>query len=302
MNHAPYSTNSPPGHIQAILACVLAVLALWLAQPAMAGTAEGIAAYKLGNYERAYAELKPEAEAGDAEAQLHIGRIHTYGYIGAPNADLAFQWYLKAANGGLAEAQAIVGYAYDRGIGVGLDDGKAIEWYQKAASEGNESAQRNLGLMYKEGEGVDRDYQKAATWFRKAAEQEDAVAQNELCGLYYDGFGVPHDYRRAAYWCRRAAENGNAHAQYTLQGLILQGLGSGGGAVSAYAWALYAARQDFPGGKQAWKNRRMFLSESQEHKVVDLVDANQWPNFPRFSSEEEQQLRQRGEGEIRILH
>lgn len=270
---------------------------------AFAGTAEGIKAFKFGDYQKAYEQLSSAARRGDTEAQFYLGRMYTYGRGVETNSSVAFDWYLKAAEGGHQRAMAIVGYAYDKGIGVAEDDAKAVAWYRKSAQQGDVAAQRNLGLMYRNGESVERDYTEAVKWFRRASEQEDGGSQKQLCGLYQFGFGVPQDHRRASYWCRRAAENGNAAAQSALQSMILQGLAEGD-AVSAYAWALYSAKQDHPGGLQAWEydNRKWFLSEAQAERARAIVESGEWPDHPRFTEAEQERLRQRGSGRVMRLH
>ena len=61
--------------------------------------------------------LRREAEQGDAEAQLYLGRM------------------------------------YSRGERVPRDDTEAVRWYRLAADQGIARAQFNLGLMYDTGEG-----------------------------------------------------------------------------------------------------------------------------------------------------
>lgn len=93
---------------------------------------EGIKAYKRGDFAAAMNELKPLAEAGDAEAQNYVG------------------------------------FMYDNGEGVAVDYRKAAMWYAKAAEQGYAVAQYNLGMLYGNGLGVDKDWVQALKWFNLA--------------------------------------------------------------------------------------------------------------------------------------
>ncbi|MDZ7748841.1 MAG: tetratricopeptide repeat protein [Halofilum sp. (in: g-proteobacteria)] len=170
----------------------LALLALLLSLPAAlsAGTAEGVAAFEAGHYEKAFAELKPAAEAGDAEAQYRLATLFGRGLGVDTDYSRAREWLYRASAQGHLNAMVSLGYSYSQGIGVPQDKAKAAEVYTRAAKNGSPLAQRNLGLMYAEGEGVDRDEARAARWFRRAAEQGDAVAQTELGDAYMWGDGV----------------------------------------------------------------------------------------------------------------
>ena len=70
---------------------------------------EGTAAYKAGNYQKAFKLLKPLAEQGNAFAQTRIGNM------------------------------------YNNGHGVSEDNKEAEKWYRKAAEQGDVGAQTNLG-------------------------------------------------------------------------------------------------------------------------------------------------------------
>ncbi len=57
----------------------IAILLSLLATPAWAGFAEGLAAYKRGDYATALREFRPLAEQGDATAQSVLGNIYGEG-------------------------------------------------------------------------------------------------------------------------------------------------------------------------------------------------------------------------------
>ena len=56
---------------------------------------------------------------------------------------------LKAnAEKGDADAQFNLGLMYHKGQGVPQDDAESVKWYRKAAEQGNVYAQRNLGIRF----------------------------------------------------------------------------------------------------------------------------------------------------------
>jgi TPR repeat protein len=75
----------------------------------------------------------PLAKSGDPEAQTNLGEILEKGLGGAPQPDLAVQWYQLAAEKGYARAQVNLGSMYERGLGVPKNMPKAMEWYRLAS-------------------------------------------------------------------------------------------------------------------------------------------------------------------------
>ncbi len=147
--------------------CLLAVV--WFAAlPCMAGSDKGVAAYG-GDYAKAYRELRPRAEQGDAAAQKSLGWMYEHG-LGVPQDDAeAVKWCRRAAGQGEAAAQNNLGWMYANGRGVVRDDAEAAKWYRKAAEQGVAAAQYNLGRMYESGQGVDEDKVLAYALYNLAA-------------------------------------------------------------------------------------------------------------------------------------
>jgi len=54
-----------------------------------------------------------------------------------PNAELAFEWYMKAADKGDMQSQVNVVKAYYLGNGTEQDHHKAFLWYREAAFQGH---------------------------------------------------------------------------------------------------------------------------------------------------------------------
>lgn len=108
------------------------------------------------------AELKVQAEAGNAAAQITMGERHYYGEGGAPkdNAE-ALRWFLMAAEQGDADAQGRAGSLYTGMKGVPRDMEKAKFWHLRAIAGGSTGAAANLGRMYEVGEGLEPDLREA---------------------------------------------------------------------------------------------------------------------------------------------
>ena len=198
---------------------------------------EGIDAYDAGDYDTAFAILKPLAEAGDAEAQFNLGLIYA-GHTDAQNnlgwenfgrgwdfsRDVeemeeddaeAVKWYRRAAEAGHIEAQYWLGYMYANGEGVEEDDAEAVKWYRLAAEGGHPEAQDVLVQKGEDAYDAD-DYATALTEWTPLAEAGNAQAQTALGEMYLYGKGVPQNFAEAAKWYRLAAESGHTEAQNTL--------------------------------------------------------------------------------------
>ncbi len=228
----------------------------------------GIAAYRLEQWETAYANLLPFAENGDGAAQVAIGKIYLYGrgqtedpieaerwfrmaadqgYVPAyqqlgsmfeyvfdspPNYVEAARWYLLGAENGDDDAQFSLGNLFEEGLGVPKDLEAAARWYRLAAEQGNLNAQYFLGSAYQYGDGVPKDDGEAAKWYREAANQGDDIAQASLGRLRYE----QGNYFKAEKWTRAAAEQGHFDSQAGLGWLYIQGKGVPKSNVHAYAW------------------------------------------------------------------
>ena len=100
-----------------------------------------------GDFDDAFKQFKPLAEAGDSEAQSHLGSLY---YVGK---------------------------------GVEQSIGDSFNWYKKAADQGNVDAQYSIGNMYLLGEGVEQNNEEASRWYTLASEQGHVAATNNLNNL-----------------------------------------------------------------------------------------------------------------------
>lgn len=164
------------------------------------------------------------AEMGNVNAQLFLGDCYTEymkSDLVVPNNEIAFKWYMLAAEQGNHDAQCHIASYYRYGKDpVKKDIYKAIVWYKRIlgsdsvdpitmdivkkqleeaqeaieyfknikikAQNGDIVAERLLGMhyFYEDREGIIYDLEKAKEWLLKAAIQKDEQAQIEL-GKYY---------------------------------------------------------------------------------------------------------------------
>jgi len=89
-------------------------------------------AFDRANYSTALKVWMPEAQAGNADAQVNVGEIFERGLGGEPNYEAASFWYLKAAKLGNTRAQYNLGALYEQGLGVKKDKVEALNWYRQA--------------------------------------------------------------------------------------------------------------------------------------------------------------------------
>jgi TPR repeat protein len=178
-----------------------------------ADTAAGLAAYESGDYAQAMVLLGPEAEKGDAEAQVKYGLIFAKGLGTDRDPNRAIPWFEKSAAQGNAEAMYCMGIAYDIGDAGAKDMGKAAAWYRKAAEGGYAKAQYNLGQMLQSGDGIPADAAESAIWLRKAADQNVGDAEYALARAYLKGIGVQPNILSVRYWIERSELHGAADAK-----------------------------------------------------------------------------------------
>lgn len=175
----------------------------------------GLLAFESNDFRSALDIWLPLAEQGHAEAQLGVGTIYDIHYhkIDADRdwdatKQLAYSWYLKAAEQGNTEAEWVVAVLLEVGSGADQDFEQAAIWYRKAAEKGDAEAQYGLGMLYFDGRGIDQDRVKAFELFKLAAENGHELASWQVAGSYECGAGVPADLSAAKSWYNKAAALG----------------------------------------------------------------------------------------------
>ncbi|MCP5080879.1 MAG: sel1 repeat family protein [Alphaproteobacteria bacterium] len=184
---------------------------------------------------------------GDVESTYRLARlVHRGGGKLAQSPDLAAQLYRRAAQQGHSGAQNWLGFCYQFGFGLTLDYARAVNWYRKSAEQGFPAAQNNLGMLYLSGKGVSQDLLKAAQLFRAAVKQRYGWAENNLGGLYEMGWGVRRSPKRAKDLYRSAAAGGNAQGKKNLKRLADAQAAADAKAAAAAAAAAEAAKANEP--------------------------------------------------------
>lgn len=213
-------------------AFLLASLCLGFASRAEAAS-KAWEAYLSGDHAKAFKLARPEADAGNYEAEGLLGWLYWDGDQVPKDRAQAQTWFTryaghcrKAAERGEKEGENGMGWLYEKGWGgLGQDFAEAAKWYRKAAEKGFQYSQHSLGWLYQNGWGVKKDYSEAATWYRKAADQGNKYSQFGLGWLYQNGWGVTQDWAEAAKLYRAAADSGNPDGQHALAALYYFGLG-----------------------------------------------------------------------------
>ncbi len=123
-------------------------------------------AYDRADYQTALRVWMPAAEAGDAEAQVHVGEIFEKGLGTEPNYDAAVHWYGKAAEQGNERALFNLGTLYEQGLGVEKDRLTALNYYRQAWGLPEDS------LMYQA--TAEREREALQAELNRELEQKDA--------------------------------------------------------------------------------------------------------------------------------
>jgi TPR repeat protein len=208
-------------------------------------------------YPVAIAAIEQLADAGDAVAQFHLGKLHDNG-IGIPaNRDRAEGWYRVASLQGeprshvnralrlddqgdpenIAEARRLCGDAAATGEGTatfhlarmiscgrGEESGKpdpvrAFELFHQAWEQGCAVAGHWIGYMLQRGDGVRLDTALGREWVERAAQAGCSGAIIQLGTDAEAGKDIP----AARTWFQLGAEQGDMECQHRLASLLLAG-------------------------------------------------------------------------------
>ncbi|XP_048399830.2 death ligand signal enhancer [Stegostoma tigrinum] len=134
----------------------------------------------------------------------------------AKDYDMAFSYFMVAANQGYSKAQYNVGVCYELGKGTVKDIKKAALYYSYAAAQGHNMAQFRWAryLLHVKPEKQTRDIQEAVRQLEKAAKSGHKEAQAYL-GVFFTK--EPHkDLHQAARYLMMASESGDTASHYNL--------------------------------------------------------------------------------------
>ena len=134
------------------------------------------------------------------------------------NKNIAYSYYLKAANANHLEAQLAVAKCSEKGIGVNSDMTEAIKWYHKAADSGSAYAKCVIAELYEKGK-IDgtKNYGQAFVWYLDAANAGDANAQYKMGKYIENGWETSkRKYNSSKYWYSKANAQGHSKAKSRL--------------------------------------------------------------------------------------
>lgn len=142
-----------------------------------------------------FKKLTKIAEAGNPEAQYHLGMLYNNGIGTEKDISKAFYWFEKSASKGDPLGHYKVGCYYSgQGEGIiALDEKIALKHKLIAAENGYFRAQSDVALIYYR----NNDMNKAISWWKKSANQGDPDSVKALFSLYYSGTDVPKDAVKA---------------------------------------------------------------------------------------------------------
>jgi TPR repeat protein len=167
------------------------------------------------------------ADNGNVDSQVAMGTVFLEGLGGNEQSyDIAFKYYLIAAEEEEPQALLYLGYMYLHGYGCKQDNATAIKYFEEAVAAGVPEACTQLGIMYLNGWSVKQDLVEAVRFFDIAVKQNEPWALLELGRLYYTGKGVAKNFQTAHKYFQKSSQAGNLPALYNLAILTENGFGT----------------------------------------------------------------------------
>lgn len=166
------------------------------------------------------AQLKPNAEAGDAAFQYELGLLYTRQASLDPNASQAKHWLEKAAAQQHPDANYQLGTLYWHDERVTSDFVKARQYFEEAATNQVELAKEHLGQMLATGQGGPKDLARAEALLSEQAKDND-FRQYYLGKRFLYGEDFPVDYAKARHWLSQSVAAGNDFAKIEFANLLL---------------------------------------------------------------------------------
>lgn len=234
-----------------------------MATPEMLSLSDALDAILAGDYSVVERVVRPLAEAGNLRALNMMGGAYENGWGVPVEADLALEYYRRAAEGGYPLAMFNLGFLYGGGV-PDLMAGDLIlarAWYGRAAALDYGPAIGNYGVMLFDGAGGPTERERARAMFERGADLGDPVSvewlayflSNGIAGprddararalyeqvaargvptamtalgiMIENGSGGPVDIEGASYWYRRAAHGGDGFGAFFLAGILADSLG-----------------------------------------------------------------------------
>lgn len=189
--------------------------------------------------------ISAAANTGSAGAMVQVGIFYNSGlgklidpgFEEGTEADIAYSWYVKAAEAGAkdeaATALSVDAFRYFLGTEDGSimeDDAVALQYFQKAAEYGDADAINMMVAFYVYGFGVDQDTNKALELCSQLADEGNADAlygMEDYAYAFYAGTkdGIDINFETAFKYYLKLTDYGNERAMYNIGLLYEYGLG-----------------------------------------------------------------------------
>lgn len=166
-------------------------------------------------------QLKPNAEAGQAEFQYELAYLYLSQPFLDPDASQAIYWFEKAAAQEDQRAYYHLATLYWHDERVTSDYSKAREYFEKSAAAGDELAKDDLGHMLAAGQGGPKDLARAEALLSERAADDD-FRQYYLGKRFLYGEDFAVDYDKARHWLSQSVARGNDFAKIEFAHLLLK--------------------------------------------------------------------------------
>ncbi len=211
--------------------------------------------------------LKAAAEAGHAESQANLGKMHdSYQTALNPDADFkqAREWYGKAMAQGHPWGLYRMGTLTLQGLEMPKNEAEAVRLYGKALPTATGLTRRmclnDLGYCHDKGLGVKRDVKEALRFFREAAELGDVLAHYNI-GWIHSRYPEFRNEREALKGFLAAAVGGYVKSQFEVGEIYFMGTGVRRDLDEAERWYAMAAQQ-------GWKPAQDSLSRLRQERAL----------------------------------
>lgn len=219
--------------------------------------------------EDAWSKLRSLADAGNARAQVYVGRVlmlqgndkdalslaagamkKNYAPAFTLRALIAkrsgqrnwIDFMLKGARLGDPEAMVIAGF-HQATATRGRSSSEGLNMLERAAARGVVEGNVKMGRIYLQGRLVPKDEVRAFALFRRAAEKGSTEGKYYLALCYRNGLGCLVNYANAAQFAYEAAQTGDSYAQTLYATFLRDGVGIERNIHAAIEYLEKAARQ-----------------------------------------------------------
>jgi len=243
----------------------------WIASSSVLYAADGLEAYRLGNYREAAEGLaKSGSEKGVAD--YYLGMMRLYGYGTLKNDTIALRHFTKAASQGYLPAIKLLASYYlihDKNPKLALD------WFKKAAALKDTSAQMYMAAAYLFGYGANKNKDSARQYYIEAARAGNVVAQYTLAKSFLDSKDGGNR-KMGLIWLGKAADNGSKEAQYELGLRYAEGKSTAKDKEKAEQYLQLAAEKDYTPAIVALAdfNRKRGDAEGARRLLTKAAEAN----------------------------